>query len=102
MAIDSQTQAVALMLHTRSEQWLDDYIDKALDYLRKDAKSKGNPDPIKSTEYRGVQAYKIQNGIFAKLGPWVLVTNQGDFAKAVVDHKPVSYTHLTLPTILRV
>jgi hypothetical protein len=34
-----------------------------------------------------VQAYKIQNGIFAKLGPWVLVTNQGDFAKAVVDHK---------------
>ncbi|MCE2751912.1 MAG: DUF3352 domain-containing protein [Pirellula sp.] len=87
VAIDSQTQAVALMLHTRSEQWLDDYIDKALDYLRKDAKSKGNPDPIKSTEYRGVQAYKIQNGIFAKLGPWVLVTNQGDFAKAVVDHK---------------
>lgn len=87
VAIDSQTQAVALMLHTRSEQWLNDYIDKALDYLRKDAKSKGNPDPIKSTEYRGVQAYKIQNGIFAKLGPWVLVTNQGDFAKAVVDHK---------------
>jgi hypothetical protein len=87
VAIDSQTQAVALMLHTRSEQWLDDYIDKALDYLRKDAKSKGNPDPIQSTEYRGVQAYKIQNGIFVKLGSWVLVTNQGDFAKAVVDHK---------------
>jgi hypothetical protein len=87
VAIDSQTQAVALMLHTRSEQWLDDYIDKAFDYLRKDAKSKGNPDPIMSTEYRGVQAYKIQNGIFAKLGSWVLVTNQGDFAKAVVDHK---------------
>ena len=64
VAIDSQTQAVALMLHTRSEQWLDDYIDKALDYLRKDAKSKGDPDPIQSTEYRGVQAYKIQNGIF--------------------------------------
>ena len=87
VAIDSQTQAVALMLHTRSEQWLDDYIDKAFDYLRKDAKSKGNPDPIMSTEYRGVQAYKIQNGIFVKLGSWVLVTNQGDFAKAVVDHK---------------
>ena len=87
VAIDSQTQAVALMLHTRSEQWLDDYIDKAFDYLRKDAKSKGNPDPIMSTEYRGVQAYKIQNGIFVKLGSWVLVTNEGDFAKAVVDHK---------------
>ncbi|MCY3007906.1 MAG: hypothetical protein NTV29_18275 [Planctomycetota bacterium] len=87
VAIDSQSQAVALMLHTRSEPWLDDYIDKAIDYLRKDAKSKGNSDPIQATEYRGMQAYKIQNGIFVAIGPWMLVTNQGDFAKAVIDHK---------------
>ena len=87
VAVDTKTKGAALLLHTKSQEWLDDYIDKALDFLRRDAKSKGNPDPVQSAEYRGIRGYKIQNGIFAAIGPWMLVTNQGDLAKAILDHR---------------
>ncbi|MCE2808951.1 MAG: hypothetical protein LW850_00950, partial [Planctomycetaceae bacterium] len=69
VAVDAQTNGVALLLRTQSQEWLSDYFDKALDVLRRDAKSKGNPDPIQSAEYRGIRGYKIQNGIFAAVGP---------------------------------
>jgi hypothetical protein len=87
VAVDTKTKGAALLLHTKSQEWLDDYIDKALDFLRRDSKSKGNPDPVQSAEYRGIRGYKIQNGIFAAIGPWMLVTNQGDLAKAILDHR---------------
>lgn len=87
IAVDADTNGVALLLRTQSDQWLADYMDKALDYLRRDAKSKGNPDPIESAEYRGARGYKLQNGIFATLGPWMLITNQGDLAKSILDHR---------------
>ncbi len=87
VAVDAQTNGVALLLRTQSQEWLSDYFDKALDFLRRDAKSKGNPDPIQSAEYRGIRGYKIQNGIFAAVGPWMLITNQGDLAKAILDHR---------------
>lgn len=87
LAVDAQTNGVALILKTQSQQWLEDYIDKALDYVRRDAKSKGNSAPIESAEYKGVQGYKIQNGIFVHFGPWLIVTNQGNLAKSIIDRK---------------
>ncbi|MFM8570183.1 MAG: hypothetical protein ACKOAU_01165 [Pirellula sp.] len=87
VAVDGQTQGVALLLHTQSEQWLGDYIDKALEFLKRDAKSKGNPDPIQSAQYRGTTGYKFQNVVFGAIGPWMIVTNQGDLAKAIIDHQ---------------
>jgi len=87
LAVDSQTNGVAMLLRTQSKEWLDDYVDKALEFIKKDAKSKGNTAPIEQAEYRGIQGYKIQNGIFATFGPWLLVTNQGDLAKSILDRK---------------
>jgi hypothetical protein len=87
VAVDTQTKGAALLLRTQSTEWLTDYFDKAIDFLRRDAKSKGAADPIQSAEYRGIRGYKIQNGIFAAIGPWMLVTNQGDLAKAILDRR---------------
>lgn len=85
VAIDRETNGVVLLTKTKGEEWLSKYLDKALDYVRKDAKSKNQPEPIQSAEYRGVEGYKFQNGIFAAIGPWLLITNQGELAKAVID-----------------
>jgi hypothetical protein len=86
VAVDAKTKGIALLLRTQSQQWLEDYLEKAIDLVRRDAKSKGNPDPIQTAEYRGIQGYKFQNGIFVAIGSWMLITNQGDLAKSILDH----------------
>lgn len=85
VAIDRETKGLVVLTKTKGEEWLSKYLDKALDYIRKDAKSKNQPEPLQSAEYRGIEGYKFQNGIFAAIGPWLLITNQGDLAKAVID-----------------
>ena len=85
VAVDAKTKGVALLLRTQSQQWLEDYFDKAIELVRRDAKSKGNPDPVESAEYRGTTGYKFQNAIYIPMGPWMLVTNKGDLAKSILD-----------------
>jgi len=85
VAIDRETKGIVVLTKTKGEEWLSKYLEKALDYVRKDAKSKNQPEPIESAQYRGIEGCKFQNGIFAAIGPWLMITNQGDLAKAVID-----------------
>ena len=85
VAIDRETKGIVVLTKTKGEEWLSKYLEKALDYVRKDAKSKNQPEPIESAQYRGIEGYKFQTGIFAAIGPWLMITNQGDLAKAVID-----------------
>ncbi len=85
VAIDRETKGLVVLTKTKGEEWLSKYLEKALDYVRKDAKSKNQPEPIESAQYRGIEGYKLQNGIFAAIGPWLMFTNQGELAKAVID-----------------
>jgi hypothetical protein len=87
LAIDKDTKGVALLLSTEGEEWLTDYLEKGLGFLRKDAKSKGNPDPVKEAEYRGFRGYKIQNAVFAQAGEWLILSNEGETLKAILDRK---------------
>ena len=85
VAIDRETKGIVVLTKTKGEEWLSKYLEKALDYVRKDAKSKNQPEPIESAQYRGIEGYTFQTGIFAAIGPWLMITNQGDLAKAVID-----------------
>lgn len=85
LVVDRETEGVALLARTRSEEWLSKYADKALDFIRSDAKNNGREDPVKSAEYKGIRGYQIQNGIFASIGPWLLVTNKSELAQSIID-----------------
>lgn len=87
VAIDKETKGVAVLLHTEGDAWLEDYIEKAIGFLRKDAKSKGNPDPVKEAMYRDFRGYKIQNAVFAQVGDWLVLSNEGETLKAILDRK---------------
>jgi hypothetical protein len=87
IAIDRETEGVVLLARTESAEWLDGYIEKLIDFARNDAKSKGQSDPIRTAEYRGVQGYQWQNAIVGKLDAWLLVTNKSELARAVIDRK---------------
>ncbi len=87
IVIDKRTDGMALLTKTSSAAWLKKYLDKLLEVARSDAKSKGQPDPVKSAEYRGVQGYQFQNVIFGSIDEWLLVTNRSPLAQAIIDRQ---------------
>lgn len=84
-AFDSATQGVVILARPADLQSADAVRDALFSLVREDAKHKGNPDPIQSRAYRGIQAYTIGEATIADVGPWVIVSNKPMLAKAVAD-----------------
>ncbi len=86
LAFDPKTQGVVLLAQANDEEWLARMAKKVIDFARKDAEANGR-SPIESAEYLGVEGYKVEDGIFAVMGPWLMVTNKSELAKAIIDRK---------------
>jgi hypothetical protein len=85
IALDPDTEGIAMLMRTRDDKWLQRTMTKFLDFARNsDANKNGQPD-IQSAEYKGLRGYKFQEARFAQLGPWLLVTNKNELAKSIVD-----------------
>ncbi|MCU0721464.1 MAG: hypothetical protein MUC83_17270, partial [Pirellula sp.] len=85
VAFDTETQGLVLLARTESEEWLEEYLQKLKDLARSDAKSKNQPNPIEEKTYRDIPGSKFQEAIVAPLGPWLMLTNKPDLAKATID-----------------
>ena len=85
IAVDVQTEGVAMIAQSESSDWLKEYMETLVNLVRNDAKTKKEPDPIKMAEYRGISGYEFQKGIFAVVDKSLLVTNKSDLAKVVLD-----------------
>src|SRR6478735_7897672 len=59
--------------------------DALIELARKDAEDKGNPDPIKTVDYRGITGYKAGSGGFGILEGTLVIGNEGDTLKGVID-----------------
>jgi hypothetical protein len=85
-AVDGKTQGVALLAKSDNEAALGKMRDTFVRMVREDAQRKGNGDPIKSVDYRGMRADMVDKAILATVGPWLLLTNNSDLGKQLVDH----------------
>jgi hypothetical protein len=85
LAFDQETNGAVLLARTEGEAWLTDYLQKLKDLATSDAKSKKQPNPIEEKDYRDISATKFQEAIIAPLGPWLMITNQHELAKGVID-----------------
>ena len=57
-----------------------------IDLARKDAEAKGQPDPIKSGDHRGVTGYQVgPKAVYAVVSGRLVVADRSDTLKAVVD-----------------
>ncbi len=81
VAWNGQKNAPALLMRARDEQ----VLEKLKQGIVKVAKASGNPDAIKSAEYRGIQASSVNEIKFAVLGKWFLVTSNNDIGKQIID-----------------
>lgn len=83
--LDAESQGVAVLFKARDEKTLEKVVNVFLKMARDDAKNKQRPDRIEEHSYRGVSAYKIDDGIVARMGNWLLLSNKGELAKKIAD-----------------
>jgi len=85
IAIDGPTLGTVMLAKARDAAMLEKAKETLLRLVREDASRKGESDPIRAVEYRGVQAYRIQDSRFATVGSWLVVTNKDDLGKSILD-----------------
>jgi hypothetical protein len=81
VGLDGESQGVAVVIHGKDEAAMKMLRDKLIEL----AAFGENGDDIKSTDYRGVTAYEINQAKFAIKGDRLVVTNNGDMGKAILD-----------------
>jgi len=85
IAVDRQTEGLALIAKAESAQWLDEYLKKLLKLARDNASGRGAPDPIESIEYRGVTVWKANRAAAAAIDGTLVVVNKPELGKVIVD-----------------
>jgi hypothetical protein len=85
IGFDAQSQGVVLLVKARDEEAAPKLLKTLIDLARAAAKDAGNPDPVKSGEYRGITVHQADQARFATLGRWLFVTNKSESGKAVLD-----------------
>ncbi len=73
----------ALLLNARDEASLTKVLDAALKRIR--ATPASPADIVKQVEYRGLQAYRVGEARFVRLGSSILITNKSDLGKGIID-----------------
>ncbi len=81
VALDSQSNGLAVIVHGKDAESMTLLREKLLEF----AKLAPNPERIKEAEYRGVTVNQIDKVLFAVHGERMLVTNQKDLGKQIVD-----------------
>jgi len=85
IGVDAKTEGLAILLKSNDEEKLSQLYDKFIELARAESERKGNGDRIESKDYRGIKAHKVDKGILAQTGRWLLMSNKGDLAKAIAD-----------------
>jgi hypothetical protein len=85
IAIDPATGGGIAMVRSEDPKTTAAVRDALFALAREDATNKGNPDPVKKTQYRELVAHKVGEAALVECGPWLLATNKPDLAKAVAN-----------------
>lgn len=84
-AVDTKTRGVVILARSADDATPSKLIEILANLASLDAKNKGNPDPIKTNEYRGIKTYSIDKGKFAAAAGWLLITNNDELGKQIID-----------------
>lgn len=85
LAFDAETQGLAILFQAESPEKLIKVRDKIVALARQDAKKKNQPDPYEIKQYRGIDVYTTKQGGFLTHENWLIVGNQSELGKHLVD-----------------
>lgn len=85
-AAQGDSPGVLLIVTPGDPALLEKANEALIDLARKDAESKGNPDPVKSVEYRGFRGYHAgPKGAWAIVKGRLVIVDRGDTGKKLID-----------------
>jgi len=83
IALDRATRGVAIFLVGKDSATQTEFVTKVNKLA---ANLQGlEESELPSQQYRGIKAYKLPQGGFAQLGKWIVIVNQGELGKAIID-----------------
>src|SRR6185369_3538375 len=85
VAVDAATQGLVVLSRSTDPKTTESVRDALFSLARDDAKSKGNPDPIQTKQYRGLTAHTAGESVIATVGPWLVVSNKPALGKSIAD-----------------
>ena len=85
LAFDPASQGVVMLVRSTEPKTTERVRDALFELARQDAAGKGQPDPVKSSSYRGLTTHEAGEARMATMGPWLVLSNKGDLAKGVAD-----------------
>jgi len=85
IAADLGSKGVVFLGHARDSDTCQNVLQKLIDVARKDAANKGRADTVRQRNYRGIDAYEINGVLAAAIEDWIVLTNQGELGKGIID-----------------
>lgn len=86
IGFDPKTEGAALLVRARDQKTLEKLRETFFKLARDETQRQGKPDPIKTTDYRGITAYSAGQAKFATLGSLLVVVNNDQLGKAILDN----------------
>jgi hypothetical protein len=83
IAVDRATRGVAVFLVGKDSATQTEFVTK-INKLAANLQGL-EENELPSQQYRGIKAYKLPQGGFAQLGKWIVIVNQGELGKAIID-----------------
>jgi hypothetical protein len=84
-AADAKTQGVVVLARAADDTTQARLLATLANLASADAKNKGQDDPVKTGEYRGIKAYAVDKSKFAVVADWLIVTNHQELGKKIID-----------------
>ena len=85
VAFDRDRKGLILIARTESRKWLDEYMDRLIQFARENAKKNGKSNPVKERSYRDVMVYQVDQLIVASFDEYLVVTNNSELGRTTVD-----------------
>lgn len=85
VAVDPATDGVAVILRGESAEKVNRLRDAILKLSRDDAQRKGEPDPYRTVDYRGLTVYQTKDGGFVTHEGWIVTANKPELGKQILD-----------------
>jgi hypothetical protein len=85
-AVDAKTRGAVVLARSTDEAMPAKLFEILANLASLDAKNKGNPDPIKTSEYQGGKIYSVDKARITTVNGWLVITNNDDLGKQIVDH----------------
>jgi hypothetical protein len=85
LAIDAKTHGAAILARATDEGTQSKLVETLANLATQDAKTKDKPDPVKTTNYRGIKVYAVDKNKFTVAEGWLVATNNDELGKQIVD-----------------